>query len=310
MPRVLLTNDDGIQAPGLRALAAQMAQWCEVTVVAPSKPRSATSHSITLHKPLRLSPAEAGCAEYKLDNVSAFDCSGTPSDCVMLGVLHLMKDAPPCIVISGINDGMNVAEDLTYSGTVGGALEGAVMGVPSIAASLAGHRRMNFAEAAEVLDALVSYLARSSFRPETEKFAQIFGVPGSTSAAEQDCDSVGDSGFWLPDGLTGQFCLNVNIPDVKLEDVRGVKWTRAGRRIYEDIINVSRDPNGRDYYWLGGTKVLDENIPDSDTLAISEGYISLTPVTYDITHYTDLDKFEPWFSERYLRMRGQKRHGE
>jgi 5'-nucleotidase len=129
MLRVLLTNDDGVLAPGLRALAQQLGRWCMVTVMAPSKPRSATSHSITLHKPLRITAVEEDCPEYAGDNVSAFACSGTPSDSVTLAILHQLAATPPDLVISGINDGMNVAQDLTYSGTVGGALEGAVLGV-------------------------------------------------------------------------------------------------------------------------------------------------------------------------------------
>ena len=307
MFRVLLTNDDGILAPGLRALAKQLGGWCDVTVVAPSRPRSATSHSITLHKPLRLTRADDNCEEYAAESIAAYACSGTPSDCVMLGVLHLMNDTPPDLVISGINDGMNVAEDLTYSGTVGGALEGAIMGIPSIAASLTGSQNIRFPEAAEVLDAVVCYLVYGVLRDELARHKRWLGqVKRPTERVKRG----EEDGGWVPAELSGQLCLNVNIPDLPPAELKGLLWTRAGNRTYEDIVRVSRDPNGREYYWLGGSKVLDREQPGSDTLAISTGYVSITPITYDITQYSDLDRLKSWYTERYSGPGGHNRHGE
>jgi 5'-nucleotidase len=308
--RVRLTNDDGIIAPGIRTLARQLARWCSVTVVAPNRPRSATSHSITLHKPLRLASATRDCEEYDHENIAAYSCSGTPSDCVMLGILHLHASNPLDLVISGINDGMNVAEDLTYSGTVGGALEGAILGVPSMAASLAGHRRISFGQAAELMDAIISYLVHGSIPDVLASHHVTLGLPAEGPADRTESNGGGRTPGWVPAGLSGQLCLNVNIPDLAPEKIQGLKWTRAGSRMYEDVVRISRDPNGREYYWLGGTKVLDHELPDSDTQAISAGWVSITPVTYDITQQRDLNKLESWYTERYSGRGGQNRHDE
>jgi len=180
--------------------------------------------------------------------------------------------------------------------------------VPSIAASLAGHRSQTFSEAAELLDAIICYLVQGELRGDIAGYEHILNAVSASGAGNGDSTADGDAA-WLPAGLAGQLCLNINIPDLTPAAIKGLRWCKAGHRDYEDVVSVSRDPNGREYYWLGGTKVLAEDLPDSDTLAITEGYISLTPVTYDITQYADLGRLERWFAERYLNRGGQNRHG-
>lgn len=308
--RVLLTNDDGIHAEGLHCLAAYFAQRCEVLVVAPDNPSSAKSHCITLHKPLRLHPVPrfgAGCGA--VEHIEAYDCSGTPSDCVMLGVLHLWAGNPPQAVLSGINDGVNVAEDLTYSGTVGGALEGAVCGSPSLAVSLAGTEHCTFAAAARLADLLVSMLLYRRVFSWHRDLVQLLAQRGAATAPgvqAWDLVRIEEDGAAaypaLPDappaGLVGNACLNVNIPDVALEELNGVAWAAAGYREYRDVVKPVADPRGKPYYWIAGEKVTDDDTPGTDTHALARGYVSVTPLTYDLTHRGHLAQLAAWIKER------------
>lgn len=240
MKRILVSNDDGIQAPGLRALAEALEPLGEITVVAPAFEQSACSHSLTLHHPLRI--REVGTRRIAVE--------GTPTDSVLLAVNELL-DAPPDLVVSGINQGPNLGEDVIYSGTVAAAMEGAILGIPSVAVSLASYEFADFSGAAEAAARLVARILEAS------------------------CPS--------------RFLVNVNVPPLPREAIRGFRATRLGNRIYPDVIVKKKDPRGRDYYWIGGGAPSWTASPDSDYAAVSEGYVALTPLLMDLTDSGQLD---------------------
>lgn len=308
MLHVLLTNDDGIGGAGLRQMALNLARHARVTVVAPDRPNSAISHAITLHKPLRMDRVDGFRCEGDPPRIEAYECSGTPSDCVTMGVLYLLTDAPPDLVISGINDGINVAQDLSYSGTVGGALEGAVIGVPSLAVSLEGQQRLSFDQAAELTSLLIALLVYGHPFPwQMEILRQLASHPANPDtppsvwalpAKAIEAEEYPTPGAWQPPGYPGTLCLNVNIPDLALPEIKGICWTRAGYREYRDVVHRDMDPRGKTFYWIAGEKVLDEQVPGSDTYGLGKGYITVTPVTYDITHLEGLNRLAAWSLER------------
>lgn len=237
--RVLITNDDGINSPGLGALVHAFDPVAQVYVVAPEHERSATGHAITLHKPLRASPAGiAGSA------ARAWSTNGTPADCVALGMLDLLG-ARPDVVISGINVGPNMGRDLTYSGTVSGAMEGAIFRVPSIAVSIGAFRSPIFAVAAE----FAVFLAQAIF---------THGLPEDT-------------------------LLNVNVPNVPREQITGVAITRQGTKRYISRLEKRTDPRGRAYYWLTGEPTPQVDDAGTDSWALAQGQISVTPIGLDLT---------------------------
>jgi 5'-nucleotidase len=292
--RVLLTNDDSIFAPGLTELAHRLAQRCEILVVAPAKPSSAKSQSITLHKPLRLIPAgQLDCPCPRLAGLAAWACTGTPADCVMLGLHHLWRESPPNLVISGVNDGPNVAQDTAYSGTIGGAMEGAINGVPSLAVSLAGHQRLSFHNAALVVERLVIQLLYGKLAPEAPL------LPGEQYSSSLTWPALADTrmevaaGYpepprqWPALGMPTP-CFNVNIPDLPLTGLRGIAWTRCGFRRYTNIVEQRADPRGQAYFWIAGERMHDEEAPGTDTHALAQGYVSVTPLSYNQTSAADL----------------------
>jgi 5'-nucleotidase len=309
--RVLISNDDGIQAEGLRALAAQLARHCEVVVVGPEGASSASSHSVTLHKPLRLKAlpnfaAEIGCADC---SVEAYSCSGKPGDCVTLGVLHVCKDNSPDLVLSGINDGRNVAEDLTYSGTVGAALEGAVLGVPSLAISFDAGDHPEFTDQAALADLLISSLVYGATFPwhdalltrlrdsvlsgETEDGWPIGRLPRRTEA------SYPAPGEWQPSGIGLTPCFNVNLPGCELSELEGIAWGIGGHREYADVVKQANDPRGRPYFWLGGERItMEQELPGSDTHGLLHNTVTVSPISYDITNYLDRPRYQAMFAER------------
>lgn len=238
--RVLLTNDDGLSSPGLLALARAMRSVAETFVVAPERERSAASHSITLHKPLR-------AARGILDDtgVPAWATNGTPADCVVLGVLDLLG-TPPDVVVSGINVGANLGMDLIYSGTVSGAVEAVLFGIPAIAISVASFTEIHWEPAA----AFAAHLAR-----EVERH----GLPRDTF-------------------------LNVNAPNLPAGQIRGVEITRQSARRYVSRLEKRADPRGRDYYWLTGSPNGGDSDPGTDAHAVAEGRISITPLRLDMTN--------------------------
>jgi len=244
--RLLLTNDDGIRAAGLAALERTLAGLGEIDVVAPDRERSAAGHSLTIEHPLRAIHHDP----------HHWSVTGTPTDAVLLAIETLLPQRPDW-VISGINHGPNMGEDVTYSGTVAAAMEGCILGVPAIAVSLAAKSEMLFDPVAPALRAVIEKLLQ--FR------------------------------------LGKNMLLNVNLPNLPADQVRGVRVTRLGSRQYRDSVVARQDPRGRDYYWIGGTGP--DWAPDerSDAQAIAEGWISVTPLSTDLTHYPAVMDLEGHF---------------
>jgi 5'-nucleotidase len=233
----LLCNDDGIFSEGIRALARALEPLGEIWVVAPDRERSGSGHSLTLHHPLRVEKLQERW--YAVD--------GTPTDCVYLGVNGILKGEKPALVVSGINKGGNLGDDITYSGTVCAAMEGAILGIPSMAVSLAGTREYNFQTAARVSRILAEKL--------------------------------------LEQGLPEDVFLNVNIPSVDWEHLRGIKITRQGKRIYANAVEEKVDPRGRAYYWIGGEERGWIQQEGTDLHAVAHNYVSITPLHLDLTSY-------------------------
>jgi 5'-nucleotidase len=245
--RILVTNDDGVHSVGIKALAKSLSEIAEVWVVAPDRERSAASHAISLFTPLRISKV----AE------RTYTTDGTPADCVYLGVNQLMKDARPDLVASGINHGPNLADDITYSGTVAAALEATMLGIPSVAFSLClrGRAQVDTAPAARFARSLVEGLASHPLSP---------GV-----------------------------LINVNIPQGS--DGSSYRITHQGKRAYGQEVLEREDPRGRRYYWIGGSELAHEHRPGSDANAVyDEHVISVTPLHLDMTHLQTLQAMKQW----------------
>jgi 5'-nucleotidase len=241
-PLVLLTNDDGFLAPNLRALCEELRAWARVVVVAPESEQSATSHALTLHRPLRLRQVE--------EDLFALD--GTPADCVYVGLHSPRQPLPrrPDLVVSGLNHGLNLGADVFYSGTVGGAREGALRGIPALACSAASKAERGAAAA------FASRVAR--------RFLAV---------AQQAA------------GARRPLLFNLNIPAGA--GPWALRATVLGSRLYADQVVHAQDPRGRDYLWIGGAPERHEEIPGSDTEAHEQGHASLTPLILDLTHTTD-----------------------
>lgn len=248
--RILVTNDDGIHSEGILALKTSLSSLGEVVVVAPDRPRSASGHSITLHKPLRVEKVKLRDGDF------GFASNGTPSDCVSLGILDI-AGGPVDLVVSGINRGPNLGWDLTYSGTVSAAMEGAVMGVQSFAISVASYDdSAGYDYAAEFAAFLTGLLSKNTLPPSV--------------------------------------LLNVNVPGVPVDEIAGIEVTRQGKRHYSGRIEKRLDPMGRAYYWLGGDLPLDELEDGTDVKAIADHKVSVTPVHLDLTGYAALDVVDGW----------------
>ena len=249
--RLLLSNDDGILAHGLECLTEAAAPLGEITVVAPDREQSATSHSLSLHHPLR--PVQRGERRFQVD--------GTPTDCVMLAVEALMAERPD-FVLSGINHGQNMGEDVLYSGTVAAAMEGLALGIPSIAISFAGgDLRADLTHLREQVKILTPLLKHVTSLPN---------FPRDT-------------------------LLNINLPPVPSDQVKGVKLTRLGRRVYSNSLKPMEDPWGRKIYWIGGGSVSWSGPEDSDFQAVRDGYVSVTPLHLDLTHHHVLESAGSWW---------------
>ena len=243
--RILVTNDDGIQSPGITALAKSLAALGEVWIVAPDRERTAVAHAVTLHKPLRVHQLAP----------RTYAVNGTPVDCVNLALLKVMPK-PPAIVVSGINKGVNLGDDVMYSGTVSAAMEGTILGVPSVAVSQEGRDRFRF-------DVGAAYAMR---------VVQLV----------------------LAQGLPEETLLNVNIPNRPRYAIKGVRVTCLSRRRFHNPVIEKLDPHGRKYYWIAGERISWSRSKDADHEAIEEGFVSMTPVRLDSTHYGVLDHFRAW----------------
>jgi len=248
---LLCSNDDGILAPGLVCLEQAARALGDVFVVAPDREQSATSHSLTLHHPLR--PVQLSEHRWQVD--------GTPTDCVMLAIEALMPTRPD-FVLSGVNHGPNMGEDVLYSGTVAAAMEGLALGIPAIAVSYAGR---DFHTVGVSLDQYVDPLAKL--------FRHITALPA----------------------FPQHTLLNVNIPPIPAAEIKGVRLTRLGRRVFSDSIAKMKDPWGRPIYWIGGGSVTWSAGEGTDVDAVREGYVSITPLHLDITNEARLTDSESWW---------------
>lgn len=245
--RILLSNDDGYQAKGLRVLAQTLADVADVTVVAPDRNRSGASNSLTLETPLRVERVD--------DNV--YYVNGTPTDCVHIAITGLLEREPD-MLISGINQGANLGDDVLYSGTVAAAMEGRFLGIPAIAVSLVLGDGEHYVTAAQLVRRLVQ----------------------RTLAEPLPADSI----------------LNLNVPDLPADEVRGVRTTRLGFRHKSEPVVRALDPKNRPIYWIGPAGAGQDAGPGTDFHAVASGYVSVSPIKVDLTAHTALPALESWFS--------------
>lgn len=244
MSYILVTNDDGVHSPGLAALADAAARIAPVVIVAPDRNRSAIGHALTLYAPLRADELRPG----------VFAVDGTPTDCVNLGV-HGLVEGKPLLVVSGINSGANLGDDITYSGTVSAALEATLMGYPALAFSL------------------------------NSRIFETDALSVATMVSESLMRSV------LQHGLPSDTFLNINIP---LGRINGIRLTRQGKRRYAEEIVHKIDPRGRSYYWIGGGVGSFEDVPGTDCHAVNAGLVSVTPLTTGFTNHAVFAQLEGW----------------
>jgi 5'-nucleotidase len=251
-PLILVTNDDGITAPGILALVEAVRTLGEVIVVAPDAPQSAMGHAVTISKPLRLDKIRSDI----YGHIAAWQCSGTPADCVKLGVSKVLHRKPD-LLVSGINHGSNSSINVIYSGTMSAAVEGSIEGIPSVGFSLLDYS----------LDADFTYAKK---------------------VANKIAKQVLENG--LPNGTL----LNVNIPFVKQKEIKGIKVCRQARAKWEEEFDERIDPNGRKYYWLTGKFVNYDHGDDTDEWALANNYVSVVPVHFDLTAHESIAVINEW----------------
>ena len=247
--KILLSNDDGVNAKGIEALYNALSTIADVTVVAPDRNCSGASNSLTLLNPLRTTELENGF----------ISVNGTPTDCVHLGVNQLMACAPD-LVVAGINNGANLGDDTLYSGTVAAAAEGRHLGLPAIAVSLCSKKEAHYETAAAVTVKIIKALGSHPLPKD-----QI---------------------------------INLNVPDIPLDDLKGIKVTRLGARHKADTMTKQRDPWHRDIYWYGSLGSESDAGEGTDFFAINQGYASITPLTVDMTAHDSIDGLATWLSEQ------------
>lgn len=246
--KLLLSNDDGVHSPGLHALEKYLSTLGETTVVAPDRNRSAASNSLTLHRPLRT---------FKLrDNY--YSVNGTPTDCVHLAINGLLHEKP-AMVVSGINQGANLGDDVLYSGTVAAATEGRFLGFPAIAVSLVGESLVHYDTAAEFTKMIIQKLIDKPLAPNS--------------------------------------ILNINVPDLPISEVKGIKVCRLGYRHQSEPIITERDPRGHEIFWVGPPGSEQDAGPGTDFHAVNQGYVSVTPLKVDLTAHQSLAEVEEWIME-------------
>lgn len=242
-PVILVTNDDGIISPGIRALVEVAQHFGDVVVVAPDSPQSGMGHAITIHDPLRIQKVSI----FDDLGIPAYQCSGTPVDCVKIAIDKIIKRKPD-LCVSGINHGSNAAINVIYSGTMSAAMEAAIDGIPAIGFSI------------------LDYTFDADFSA-----AKVYA-----KAIIQNMMNVG----LLPDAL-----LNVNIPKLPLDEIKGIKICRQANAKWKEEFDERRDPSGKNYYWLIGNFVNNDQGEDTDAWALDNGYVSIVPVQFDLTHH-------------------------
>ncbi|NOZ37579.1 MAG: 5'/3'-nucleotidase SurE [Gammaproteobacteria bacterium] len=247
---ILISNDDGFEAPGITALARELESLTQITVVAPERDRSGASNSLTLELPIRARKTTNGFIRV----------DGTPTDCVHLAITGLLETEPD-MVVSGINAGANMGDDVLYSGTVAAAMEGRFLGLPAIAISLAGNGAgfRHFETAAQVVRTLIMQL-------QTEPLPQ---------------DTI----------------LNVNVPDSPWDELKGFQATRLGHRHKAEPVIQDQDPRGRTIYWVGPPGAEQDAGPGTDFHAVRNGYVSVTPILVDLTHHERVEPLQNWLKE-------------
>ncbi len=251
MTHILVTNDDGIIAPGLYSLVQEIRELGDVSVLAPERNWSASGHVKTIHRPLRVKPVKLQ------DGTDGYTSDGAPSDCVALALLGFIE-RPIDLVVSGINPNANVGHDVTYSGTVTAAMEAVIRGIPAISVSI---------DSPENHLGILDYTIAARY---TRKIAQYF----------------------LQVGFPNETVININVPYLKKDEIKGIRTTRQGLRIYREQLDRRKDPRGRDYFWIGGEAP--GGIPEegTDFGALKAGYVSITPLQLDLTHYQALEKLQ------------------
>lgn len=252
--RILISNDDGIHAVGIKTLVDRLTYEHEVYVIAPDRERSAQGHALTLHKPLRVEEVDMGCKVAK-----AWETTGTPGDCIKIGVSSILEHMPD-LVISGINHGPNLGADVLYSGTVNAAMEGAVLGFPSIAVSLTNNgngQTSDFVYAADFVAKFVNRIKDLNFPKKN--------------------------------------ILNINVPAIAGSDIAGIEITRLGTRMYTDQYERRVDPRGKVYYWLAGEIIQGEVEAGTDIMAIRNNKISITPLSFEMTNKAIMPELEHAF---------------
>jgi 5'-nucleotidase len=251
-PLILVSNDDGITSLGIRTLVELMQELGEVVVVAPDSPQSGMGHAITIGEPLRLHSTDI------FEDVKAYECSGTPADCVKLGKHYVLKDRTPDLVVSGINHGSNTSISVLYSGTMSAAIEGAIEGVPAIGFSLC-----DFASNADF----------SHIKPFILQIAKAV----------------------LENGLPKGIALNVNFPKKSEESLKGVRVCRQTNGKWQEEFEKRKDPYGRNYFWMAGNFVnFDAGQEDTCEWALENNYVSVVPCQYDLTAYETMKAMQQW----------------
>ncbi|MEY4521619.1 MAG: hypothetical protein RIT10_804 [Bacteroidota bacterium] len=247
-PLLFITNDDGISAKGIRSLIEVAQTFGDVLVIAPDKPQSGMGHAITVNQILRLEKS------ILFPDLEAYTCSGTPVDCVKLGIYEVMKRKPD-LILSGINHGLNSASNVLYSGTMSAAVEGAMDNIPSIGFSLDSFdSNADFSTAKDAVKMVLEYALKNTF----------------------------------PDHV----CLNVNIPNVQKEALKGIKVCRQAHAFWEDRFDKRLDQFGKPYYWLTGEFKNEDHAEDTDLFALKEGFVSVVPTQFDLTAYKALENFK------------------
>jgi 5'-nucleotidase len=237
-PTILVTNDDGIHSPGIQALALALKDIGKTIVIAPDRDNSAVSHSLTMNRPLKV---------HQLGN-DRFTVDGTPTDCVAVGLKKILHSSPPDLLVSGINAGANLGDDISYSGTVSAAIEGTMYGIPSMALSVGGESPYDYRAAMEVATCMAKKILRNHLPPNT--------------------------------------LLNINVPSGSRYKM--IRVTRQGRRLWENSIQETLDPHGNKHYWIGGGTAIADPCEDTDVHVFGSGNVSITPIHLDLTNHSGI----------------------
>ena len=249
-PLILITNDDGYNAKGLNSLVESVSNMGEIIIVAPDRPQSGMGHAITVNEPIR-------CSETDYFGIlNAYICTGTPVDCIKMG-LYILNNRTPDLILSGINHGSNVSTNVLYSGTMSAAVEGALEGIPSIGFSLTTYSSDADFTASKIFVKLI-----------TQKV--------------------------IDNGIKTGTCLNVNIPDVNAKLIKGIKVCRQGKAFWDDTFDKRTDPLGKEYYWLTGSFASREKAKDADISHLQNNYITIVPTQFDMTCFESVDELKKW----------------